>query len=124
VCLLEAGFDVTVVDNLVNSNEVSLKRVLEITGASPDRVRFYKADICDEKALEHVFSTSPRFAACIHFAGLKAVGESVAKPLLYYHNNLGSTITLLNLMDKYACRSIIFSSSATVSVMFVCGCSS
>lgn len=114
-CLLEAGFDVTVVDNLVNSNQESLKRVLELTGADAGRLRFYNVDACDKTALEEVFATSPVFSACIHFAGLKAVGESVQKPLLYYTNNLDSTINLLNLMEKYNCRSIVFSSSATVS---------
>ena len=114
VCLLQAGYDVTVVDNLVNSSDESLKRVIEITGCSDTRVSFYNVDICDESALEKVFKQSPKFVACIHFAGLKAVGESVQKPLLYYRNNIGSTISLLNLMDKYGCRNFVFSSSATV----------
>eukprot|EP00596_Hydrurales_sp_CCMP1899_P007005 CAMPEP_0119041316 /NCGR_PEP_ID=MMETSP1177-20130426/11543_1 /TAXON_ID=2985 /ORGANISM="Ochromonas sp, Strain CCMP1899" /LENGTH=384 /DNA_ID=CAMNT_0007007267 /DNA_START=38 /DNA_END=1192 /DNA_ORIENTATION=+ len=114
VCLLEAGYDVTIVDNLVNANPESIARVLKITECDPSRIRFYQADICDESSLEKVFSSSPKFDSCIHFAGLKAVGESVMKPLLYYQNNLGSTINLLNLMDKYDCHSIVFSSSATV----------
>ena len=114
ICLLESGYDVTVVDNLVNSNEESLKRVLEITGCDSSRVRFYQVDLCDEEALEHVFLTSPTFASCIHFGGLKAVGESVQKPIYYYKNNLGSTLNLLSLMDKYNCHQIVFSSSATV----------
>jgi UDP-glucose 4-epimerase len=116
VCLIEAGYDVTVVDNLVNSNEESLRRVRRITGCDESRVRVYIADLCDTDALERVFATSPKFDACIHFAGLKAVGESVQKPLLYYQNNLGSTINLLNMMNKYGCRSIVFSSSATVRI--------
>ena len=115
VCLLEAGYDVTVVDNLINSSEESLKRVIEITGCAENRIKFYNIDICNENELEKVFKeSSTNFVACIHFAGLKAVGESVQKPLLYYRNNLDSTISLLNLMDKYGCRNFVFSSSATV----------
>lgn len=114
VCLLEAGYDVTVVDNLVNSNTESLKRVAEITGCDSKRIRFFDCDMCEELALEKVFENSPRFDACIQFAGLKAVGESVAKPLLYYENNLRSTFNLLKCMEKYDCPSIVFSSSATV----------
>lgn len=114
VCLIESGYDITVLDNLINSNEESLRRVRQITGCDDNRLTFHNVDLCDETALEAVFTASPKFAACIHFAGLKAVGESVQKPLLYYRNNLDSTINLLNLMDKYGCRSIVFSSSATV----------
>jgi UDP-glucose 4-epimerase len=114
VPLLEAGYDVTVVDNLINSSPDGLKRVLEITKADPHRIRFFQVDLLDAKSLEEVFESSPRFVACIHFAGLKAVGESVQKPLLYYETNIGGTLNLLKLMDKYGCRSIIFSSSATV----------
>ena len=114
VCLLQAGYDVTVVDNLVNANEESLRRVRAITECHPSRLRFYNADLLSMGPLEEVFKSSPPFAACIHFAGLKAVGESVQKPLLYYENNLISTFNLLKLMDKYDCKSIVFSSSATV----------
>lgn len=114
VCLLEAGFNVVVVDNLINSNAESLNRVRQITGCEPSRIRFYEQDLCDAVGLERVFSESPQFEACIHFAGLKAVGESVVKPIEYYRNNLDSTIILLNLMKKYNCKSIVFSSSATV----------
>ncbi len=115
ICLLEQGYEVTVIDNLVNSNEESLKRVLEITGCDSNKLQFYNVDLCDISALENVFrdQTNP-FQACIHFGGLKAVGESVAKPLLYYHNNLLSTLNLLSLMDKYDCHRFVFSSSATV----------
>ncbi len=102
------------VDNLVNANEESLRRVREITGCDPSRLVFHKVDLCDEAALRAVFESSPKFSACIHFAGLKAVGESVQKPLLYYRNNLDSTMNLLSLMDEFGCRSIVFSSSATV----------
>jgi UDP-glucose 4-epimerase len=119
VCLLASGYDVTIADNLVNSNEESLRRVRRITGCDESRLRFYKADLCNTEELEKVFATSPKFDACIHFAGLKAVGESVQLPLLYYQNNLGSTINLLEMMGKYNCRSIVFSSSATVSKL--CG---
>lgn len=114
VCLLEAGYDVTVVDNLVNSNEESLRRVRQITSCESSRLRFFESDMLNVDSLEHVFKSSPSFAACIHFAGLKAVGESVKKPLLYYENNLISTFNLLKLMGKYDCKSIVFSSSATV----------
>lgn len=122
VCLLEAGYDVTVVDNLVNSQPEGLNRIRNtICCESPSkplpesRLRFFQVDLNDESELEKIFQNTPQgFQACIHFAGLKAVGESVAKPLLYYQNNLGSTIVLLGLMDKYGCKSIVFSSSATV----------
>jgi len=114
VCLLNAGYDVTVVDNMVNSNSESLTRVLELTQCDPSRLRFRQADLCDLASLESVFKGSPVFDSCIHFAGLKAVGESVKKPLEYYENNIGSTFNLLKMMDKYQCKSIVFSSSATV----------
>ena len=114
VVLLEAGFDVTVVDSLVNSNEESLRRVKQITKCDDDRIRFHKVDLCNKDDLEKVFQSSGRFDSCIHFAGLKAVGESVSKPLLYYENNLISTFNLLHLLEKYDCKTLIFSSSATV----------
>jgi FlaA1/EpsC-like NDP-sugar epimerase len=116
VTLLDSGYDVTVVDNLVNSSPEGLKRAIEITHVDPHRIRFFQVDLRDEHGLEEVFKNSPRFIACIHFAGLKAVGESVQKPVLYYDNNVGGTLVLLKLMEKYGCRSIIFSSSATVSI--------
>jgi len=114
VSLLQSGYDVTVVDNLINSSEYSLGRAITIAGVDSNRVRFFKVDITDRIALEKVFQASPRFTACIHFAGLKAVGESVRKPLLYYSNNIDSTIILLELLDTYKCTSFVFSSSATV----------
>jgi UDP-glucose 4-epimerase len=113
--LIESGYDVTIVDNLVNSSEEGLKRVRELTGCDEARIRFFNVDLCDKESLERVFQNSPKFTACIHFAGLKAVGESVQKPLLYYENNLGGTFNLVNLLDQYGCRAIVFSSSATVS---------
>ncbi len=80
LCLLDAGYDVTVVDNLVNSNIESIARVRQISGCEPSRIRFFNCDICDEAGLEEVFKQSPRFKSCIHFAGLKAVGESGKTP--------------------------------------------
>lgn len=114
VTLLEEGYDVTVVDNLVNSSPEGLKRAIGIAKVDPHRVRFFQVDLLDYPALEEVFKNSPQFSASIHFAALKAVGESVQKPVLYYENNVQGTLNLLNLMGKYGCRSIIFSSSATV----------
>ena len=116
VSLLETGCDVTVVDNLINSSEEGLNRVKKIAGVEgTDRLRFFNVDVCDAASLEKVFEQSPvPFKACIHFAGLKSVGESVKLPLLYYNNNLISTFNLLNLLDKYNCHSVVFSSSATV----------
>lgn len=109
--LYKAGHSVVVVDNLSNSSAVSLKRVAEIIGV--DGIPFYKVDVLDREALNKVFDEN-RFDAVIHFAGLKAVGESVAKPLEYYHNNMTGTFVLLDVMRKHGCKNIIFSSSATV----------
>jgi len=108
--LLEAGHEVVVADNLVNSSAESLRRVEQITGK---HVTFYEADLRDRAALEEIFSRYD-FGCVLHFAGLKAVGESVEKPLLYYENNLNSTITLCSVMERYGVKKIIFSSSATV----------
>ena len=108
--LLESGYDVVVVDNLCNSSRESLIRVEEITGKN---VKFYEADILDKDALEELFSKE-NIDCCIHFAGLKAVGESVEKPWLYYHNNISGTLTLLKVMEEHNVKNIIFSSSATV----------
>lgn len=105
-----AGYEVVVVDNFVNSKKESLERVAQIIGK---QVQYYKADIRDREALEAVFSEH-QFDAVIHFAGLKAVGESVAKPLEYYENNMSGTFVLLDVMRKHGCKNIIFSSSATV----------
>eukprot|EP01038_Epipyxis_sp_PR26KG_P014173 gene14173-19018_t len=113
VCLLQAGYYVTVIDCMVNSNPESLNRVRSITKCG-DRLVFHNLDLCNENALENIFQNSPTFHSCIHFAGLKAVGESVRLPLLYYKNNIGCTINLLNMLDKYNCKSFVFSSSATV----------
>ncbi|MBQ3899848.1 MAG: UDP-glucose 4-epimerase GalE [Lachnospiraceae bacterium] len=104
------GREVVVLDNLSNSSEKSLERVEAITGK---KVPFYKADILDRDALEDIFSKED-IDAVIHFAGLKAVGESVAKPWEYYENNIAGTLTLVDVMRKHGCKNIIFSSSATV----------
>jgi len=99
-----------VVDNLSNSNPESLRRVESITEQG---VPFYKVDIRDREGLSRVFALH-NFDCCIHFAGLKAVGESVGKPWEYYENNIGGTLVLLDVMRKQDCKNIIFSSSATV----------
>ena len=108
--LLEAGYDVVVVDNLCNSNEEALRRVQEIANRT---LTFYPYDVRDKAKLEEVFSAHS-IDWVIHFAGLKAVGESVQKPVLYYDNNLISTLVLLETMEKFGVRKLVFSSSATV----------
>ncbi len=108
--LQNAGRDVVVLDNLSNSSEKSLERVATITGK---KVPFYKVDILDREGLEEVFSKED-ISAVIHFAGLKAVGESVAKPWEYYENNVAGTLTLVDVMRRHGVKNIIFSSSATV----------
>lgn len=108
--LLEAGHNVIVVDNLINSKEEAIRRVEEITGK---QVAFYRVDLLHKKALEDVFEQHD-MDAVIHFAALKAVGESVEKPLEYYHNNLTGTIHLLEVMRQYGVKNLVFSSSATV----------
>ncbi|MFC1822019.1 UDP-glucose 4-epimerase GalE [Thermodesulfobacteriota bacterium] len=108
--LLEAGQEAVVVDNLSNSKLESLRRVEELTGK---KIRFHKADLRDGAALDAIFKES-KFDAVIHFAGLKAVGESVAIPLHYYQNNVTGTLTLCQAMIKHQVKNIVFSSSATV----------
>ncbi len=108
--LQNAGYDVVVVDNLSNSSKESLKRVEKITGKS---VPFYEVDICDEEELAKVFKQEA-IEGCIHFAGLKAVGESVVKPWEYYQNNIAGTLVLVDVMRKHNVKNIIFSSSATI----------
>ncbi len=110
VALLEQGYDVAIVDNLCNSKAVAVDRVEEITGK---KAAFYQEDVCDKAALREVFAKE-HIDAVIHFAGLKAVGESVAQPLRYYENNLGSTLALLQVMEEFGVRNLVFSSSATV----------
>ncbi len=109
--LLEAGHQVTVLDNLCNSSREALNRVEELTGRP---IRFFEADLLDQEAVEQVFAHSTDADAVIHFAGLKAVGESVSKPLLYYHNNITGTINLCRVMARHGIKNIVFSSSATV----------
>ena len=108
--LQNAGYDVVVLDNLSNSSEKSLERVEKITGKP---VKFYKKDILDREGLNEVFEKED-IDSCIHFAGLKAVGESVVKPWEYYENNIAGTLTLVDVMRKHGVKNIIFSSSATV----------
>ncbi len=109
--LLEAGYQVTVLDNLCNSHQESLHRVMALTGKT---LAFYQADLLKLAEVEQVFQESPDIQAVIHFAGLKAVGESVAQPLDYYINNLVGTLNLCQAMKKFAVKNIVFSSSATV----------
>ena len=108
--LIHAGYEVVVLDNLCNSSKESLNRVGKIVGKE---IKFYEADIRDAKALDAVFEKED-IDAVIHFAGLKAVGESVAKPLEYYDNNINGTVVLCNAMRRAGVKNIIFSSSATV----------
>jgi UDP-glucose 4-epimerase len=114
VVLLQAGYRVTIIDNLLNSSAESLNRVKHITGATDQHVRLVEIDLCDFTRLDMVFQTCGQIHCVIHFAGLKSVGESVSKPLYYYHNNLYGTTNLLRLMQQYNCTNIVFSSSATV----------
>ena len=107
---LEAGYEICALDNLSNSKEESLRRIERITGKA---VPFYKADMRDEAAVRAIFEAE-EIEAVVHFAGLKAVGESVQKPLEYYENNLNGTFVLLKVMREYGCKRIVFSSSATV----------
>lgn len=108
--LLEADYEVVVVDNLYNASEKALERVKKITGKD---LTFYQADICDRQAMDRIFEQE-KIDAVIHFAGLKAVGESVAKPIEYYQNNIAGTLTLCDSMRSHGVKNIIFSSSATV----------
>lgn len=110
LALLEAGFDIIVVDNESNSQKTSLKRIGELTGK---KFTYYQVDLLDKAALNGVFSDHT-IDAVIHFAGLKAVGESVAQPLRYYHNNLTGTLILCEVMEKHNVNRLVFSSSATV----------
>lgn len=108
--LYASGHEAVVVDNLCNSTQTALKRVEELVGRS---IPFYQVDIRDREGLQSVMNQH-RFDVCIHFAGLKAVGESVEKPWEYYENNLSGTLTLLDVLRQHGCKNIIFSSSATV----------
>ncbi len=108
--LLNQGYEVVVADNLSNSSKMSLERVEKIAGK---KVAFYKADLLDRNLVESIFRQET-IEAVIHFAGLKAVGESVMKPLEYYHNNITGTLVLCDIMRKYNVKNLVFSSSATV----------
>lgn len=108
--LLNEGYEVVVVDNLYNSSEKALERVEQITGK---KLKFYQVDLLDKEALKEVFDKE-QVDCVIHFAGLKAVGESVAKPLEYYHNNMTGTFNLCDVMREHGVKNIVFSSSATV----------
>ena len=108
--MLNAGYDVVVIDNLDNSSEISLERVEKITGK---KIKFYKDDVRDKCALRKIFKEN-KIEGVIHFAGLKAVGESVKKPIMYYDNNLISTLSLIEVMTEFDVKKIVFSSSATV----------
>ncbi len=110
VSLLESGYEVVIVDNLVNSKQEAVRRVEEIAGK---KVAFYEKDVCDKQAMEEIFNKE-NIGAVIHFAGLKAVGESVRLPLRYYQNNLTSTLVLLEVMKEHGVHNLVFSSSATV----------
>lgn len=110
VQLLEAGYEVVIVDNLCNSSAEAVKRIGILAKKEPV---FYEADLRDEETLDKIF-TDHKIDAAIHFAGLKAVGESVEKPLWYYENNIGSTLSLCKIMAKHGVKNIVFSSSATV----------
>lgn len=109
--LLNAGYQVTVIDNLCNSSQESIRRVEGLTNKS---ITFFEVDLLDKNSLQDVFAQTPEVQAVIHFAGLKAVGESVQHPLLYYRNNLYSTLNLCQVMQDRGIKNIVFSSSATV----------
>lgn len=109
--LIQNGYEVVIVDNLSNSKIEVLNKIELITGKLP---KFYQKDVCDQHALQEIFEENKDIEAVIHFAGFKAVGESCLEPLKYYKNNIGSTLSLLNVMEKYNCKNFIYSSSATV----------
>lgn len=108
--LLDAGYDIVVIDDFSNSKPDVIDKIKEITGKD---FKFYEGDVCDKTLLNKIFSEN-EIGAVIHFAGYKAVGESVANPLMYYRNNLDSTLSLLETMDEFGCKKLVFSSSATV----------
>ena len=108
--LLNANYDVVIVDNLSNSSIDALEKIEEITSKKP---KFYEYDVCDKEKIKEIFKEN-KIDAVIHFAGYKAVGESVSEPLKYYRNNLDSTLTLLEVMKEANCHNFVFSSSATV----------
>ena len=109
--LLNSGYDVVIVDNFSNSNPKALDAIKKITGKD---FKFYELNILDTEKLNKVFDENPDIESVIHFAALKAVGESVAKPIEYYQNNIGGTLSLTNCMKEHNVKKIVFSSSATV----------
>ena len=109
--LLDAGYEVVIVDNLANSKKDVVDKIEKITGK---KVKFYEEDCCDKEALRKIFNENKDIEAVLHFAGLKAVGESVKMPVKYYDNNLNSTLSLITVMNEFNCKRIVFSSSATV----------
>ena len=111
--LLNKGYDVIIVDNLVNSKESVIDSIKEITGKAP---KFYNVDLLDKEKVDKIFDENKDIEAVIHFAALKAVGESVEKPILYYENNLQSTLVLVRAMQDHNVKRIVFSSSATVPI--------
>ena len=111
VCeLLDLNYEVVIIDNFSNSKPDVLNKIFEITGKKPI---FYEGDVCDKKILNQIFKEND-IDAVIHFAGFKAVGESVSKPLMYYRNNIDSTLSLCEVMNEFNCKKLVFSSSATV----------
>ena len=108
--LIENGYDPIIVDNLCNSKKVAVERVEKIVGK---KIKFYQYDLCEIDKLREIFKKE-NIDSCIHFAGLKAVGESCQKPLEYYQNNLISTLNLVQVMKEFGCKNLVFSSSATV----------
>ena len=109
--LLNEGHEVVIIDNLINSKEDVVEKIENIAGK---KIKFYQEDCCDKNALRKIFKDNNGFDAVIHFAGLKAVWESVKLPLKYYDNNLNSTLSLIEVMNEYNCKRLVFSSSATV----------
>ena len=109
--LLDAGYEVVIVDNLANSKKDVVDKIEKITDK---KVKFYEEDCCDKEALRKIFNENKDIEAVLHFAGLKAVGESVKMPVKYYENNLNSTLSLITVMNEFNCKRIVFSSSATV----------
>ena len=111
VCeLLDLDYEVVIIDNFSNSKPDVLNKIFEITGKKPI---FYEGDVCDKNILNQIFKEND-IDAVIHFAGYKAVGESVSKPLMYYRNNIDSTLSLCEVMNEFNCKKLVFSSSATV----------
>ena len=108
--LIQSGYDVVVVDNLYNSKEEAVRRVEQIVGK---KIKFYKADVLDKDAMREIFKKHD-FAAVINFAGYKAVGESVQKPIEYYENNISGMLALIDVMREFNVKNLVFSSSATV----------